>query len=77
MTKPKDQETMAAEQDDSAPGRNLLEEMLETARKRYVEEEGEEPPADFMEEARKEILRRLARKGRDEHRDVYDALADE
>lgn len=56
---------------------NLLEEMLEQARKRYVEENGEEPPAEFMEEARELILRRLARSGRDEHRDVYDALADE
>lgn len=68
---------MAAEQDGPPKGDNLLDEMMEATRKRYREEEGEEPPAEFMEEARKEILRRLAQKGRDEHRDIYDALADE
>jgi hypothetical protein len=56
---------------------NLLEELLEDVRERYVEEHGEEPPAEFMRDARQDILRSLAKKGRDEHRDVYDALADE
>lgn len=68
---------MAAERDKPPQDTNLLEEMLAATRKRYIEEEGEEPPAKFMEEARTEILRRLAQKGRDEHRDIYDALADE
>lgn len=73
----KSEQRMAAEQNDPSEGRNLLEEMLEETRRRYREQEGEEPPPEFMEKARTEILRRLARKSRDEHRDVYDALADE
>lgn len=69
---------MAAENDPSNPSRaNLLDEMLERARDRYIEEHGEEPPEEFMNDARDTILRTLAKKGRDEHRDVYDALADE
>ena len=56
---------------------NLLEQMLEQARERYVEENGEEPPEEFMEDARELILRKFARSGRDEHQDVYDALARE
>lgn len=69
---------MAAEEDFPEHGDgNLLEELLARTRERYVEEHGEEPPEDFLEDARAMILRRLAKKGRDEHRDVYDALAEE
>ena len=53
--------------------RNLLEE----TRERYRDEHDDDPPTAFMQDARELILRRLAKKGRDEHRDVYDALADE
>jgi hypothetical protein len=69
---------MAAEENSPGPdGGNLLDELLAQAREQYVEEHGEEPPDEFLEEARTRILRRLAKKGRDEHRDVYDALAEE
>lgn len=69
---------MAAEEEVPEDGpRNLLEEWLEHARERYVEEHGEEPPEEFMEDARELILRKLARSGRDAHRDVYEALAEE
>jgi len=57
--------------------RNLLEEALEETRERYRDEHDDDPPTAFMQDARELILRRLAKKGRDEHRDVYDALADE
>lgn len=63
--------------DETPRSRNLLQEMLERARERYVEENGEEPPEEFIEEARELLLRDLASRGREEHRDVYDALADE
>lgn len=56
---------------------NLMEELLEKVEKRYVEEHGDEPPEDFMEDARQWILKEVAQRNRDEHRDVYDALADE
>lgn len=56
---------------------NLLEVTLERAREQYIEEHDEEPPEEFMEDARELILRRLAKHERDEHREVYDALADE
>ncbi|AGB17198.1 hypothetical protein Halru_2620 [Halovivax ruber XH-70] len=56
---------------------NLLETLLADFRERYVEEHGEEPPEAILHDARRDILRSLAKKGRDEHRDVYDALADE
>jgi hypothetical protein len=69
---------MAAEESDTNEmSRNLLEEALEETRERYRDEHGDDPPAAFIEDAREMILRRLAKKGRDEHRDVYDALADE
>lgn len=69
---------MAAERDDSKKAQgNRLEELLCEARERYREENGEEPSEEYLEELRKEILRGLAKKGRDEHRDVYDALAEE
>lgn len=63
--------------DETPRSRNLLQEMLERARERYVEENGEEPPEEFIEEARELLLRDLASRSREEHRDVYDALADE
>ncbi|MCU4741629.1 hypothetical protein OB955_22120 [Halobacteria archaeon AArc-m2/3/4] len=71
---------MAAENDshstDVSRG-NLLDTMLERAREQYVAEHGEEPPDELIADARESILRRLAKHKRDEHRDIYDALADE
>lgn len=61
---------------ENQPG-NLLDELLAEVREQYVEEHGEEPSEEFLEEARTEILLTLARRERDKHRDVYDALADE
>ena len=56
---------------------NLLEQLLEEAREQYAAEHGEAPPEGFDEEARTLLLRTLAKQRRDEHRDVYDALAEE
>lgn len=69
---------MAAEDDVSDEIRGThLEDLLEEARSRYVDEHGEEPPDAFMRDAREAILREIAKRGRDDHREVYDALADE
>lgn len=74
----KSKPTMVADDETQGPPpRNLLETMMAEARERYVEENGEEPPEKFMEEARELILRTLAQRGRDKHQDVYDALAEE
>lgn len=57
--------------------RNLMGEILAKVEERYVEEHGEEPPEEFVEEARRRILEEVAQQNRDAHRDIYDALADE
>lgn len=54
-----------------------MQEALDRVRERYVEEHGEQPPDEFVEKARREILLTVARKDREEHREIYDALADE
>ncbi|WP_157971708.1 hypothetical protein [Halorussus litoreus] len=54
-----------------------MERALDTIRESYVEEHGTEPSAEFMEEARREIILGVAKRDRDQHRDIYDALADE
>lgn len=54
-----------------------LEEALEELREWYVEKHGEEPPAEFIQKARTAVIRELAGNARDDHREVYDALADE
>lgn len=56
---------------------NLMDEMLEKVEERYVEEHGEQPPEEFMEDARQWILKEVAQQNRDKHRDIYDALAKE
>lgn len=56
---------------------NRMEELLEKVRDRYREENDREPPEEFMKDARKKILRDAAKKSRDDHRDISDALADE
>ncbi|WP_277543186.1 hypothetical protein [Haloarcula laminariae] len=69
---------MAANKDDVGdPPMNLLEQLLEQARQKYIEVNDEEPPDEFLEEAEDLILRELAEDSRDAHRDIYDALADE
>lgn len=50
---------------------------LAEIRRIYVEEQGEEPPQEFLQAARRELIRAVARDRRDAHRDIYDALADE
>lgn len=65
------------EQPADAPSEPLLETLLTQVREKYINEHGEEPPEEFEDEARKLIIRQLAKEGRDEHRDIYDALADE
>ncbi|WP_379728255.1 hypothetical protein [Halonotius sp. GCM10025705] len=43
---------------------------------KYIEANSAEPPEEFIEDARTLILRQLASKSREKHRDVYDALAE-
>jgi len=68
---------MAAEDDEVTPPKNLMEQLLNSVRDRYVEEHGEEPPVEFMQRARNDIVHNLASHDREENRDIYDALADE
>lgn len=68
---------MASKGENSESKSNTMERALATIREKYVEEHGEEPSDEFMEEARREIILGVARQDRDEHRDIYDALADE
>lgn len=68
---------MVSKREKSNSQQNTLQRALDTVRERYVEEHGEEPSDEFMEEARRKIILGVARKDREEHRDIYDALADE
>ncbi len=68
---------MAVDEGEDRPRANVMETLLNTIRDRYVEEHGEEPPEEFMERARTEIVHGVANRDREEHRDIYDALADE
>ncbi|NEU58758.1 hypothetical protein [Halorussus sp. MSC15.2] len=67
---------MATKDSESSPT-NLMEKVLDTVREEYIEEHGEEPSEEFLQNARKKILRERAKKSRDDHREIYDALADE
>lgn len=62
---------------DASSPRNLFDELLEQFRAKYVEEHGEEPPEEIIDEARTALLSEIAREKRDEHREIYDALAKE
>ncbi|PSP77339.1 hypothetical protein BRC81_10190 [Halobacteriales archaeon QS_1_68_20] len=68
---------MAVDEGEDRPRANVMETLLSTIRERYVEEHGEEPPEEFMERARAKIVHGVATRDREEHRDIYDALADE
>ncbi|GAA0665099.1 hypothetical protein ACFQDG_09900 [Natronoarchaeum mannanilyticum] len=68
---------MAVEDNEDHPPKNLMVSILESIREAYVEEHGEEPPEEFMQRARNEIVHNFASKDRDEHRDIYEALAKE
>lgn len=54
-----------------------MQEALSRIREQYVEEHGEEPSDEFLQEARRKVVLEVARQDREEHRDIYDALADE
>jgi len=62
--------------DDRNP-ENQMEKLLQKVREQYRQEEGEDPPEEFMADARTQILRSAAKKDRDDHREIYDALAKE
>lgn len=68
---------MAVEDTEDHSPRNLMASILESIREAYVEEHGEEPSEEFIRRARNEIVHNLASKERDEHRDIYEALAKE
>jgi len=55
----------------------LMDRLLDSVSERYRQEHGEIPPDEFLERARSEVIRRVASKDREQHRDIYDALADE
>jgi hypothetical protein len=67
---------MATEERDPGP-RNLMEDLLGRVKQMYREEHGEEPPEEFIEEARRRIVLEAAEQDRNEHREIYDKLADE
>lgn len=67
---------MATEEPDSKQ-QNLMLELLERVRDDYKEEHGEDPPEEFVEKARREIILQAAKQDRDDHRDIYEKLADE
>ena len=54
-----------------------MEALLRAIQEQYIEEHGEEPPEEFMQRARNEIVHNVASRDREEHRDIYDALANE
>lgn len=56
---------------------NQMDKALRKVRELYIEEQGEEPSEEFMKDARQRILREAAKQSRDDHREIYDALADE
>jgi hypothetical protein len=69
---------MAADRDGQAnPPTNRLDEAVSVFREMYVESHGEEPSEELLEAARRQFVRAFAKKDRDEHREIYDALADE
>lgn len=69
---------MAANDGSSSPATaSLMDELIEAVREEYVDEHGEEPPEEFLKNARKQIIRQAGKARRDEHREIYDALAKE
>ena len=68
---------MASKGDSSKSRTDTIEQTLDEIRERYVEENGEEPPGEFMPEGGGETVLGIVQRDRDAHRDIYDALADE
>ncbi len=68
--------TGMSESDDEAPADRMAA-ALEQIRRLYIKEHGEEPSEEFMEDAREELVRAVARDRRDAHREIYEALANE
>lgn len=68
---------MAVEDDEEGPPENVLEALLSAVREEYIDEHGEEPPEEFMRTARNEIVHGFASRDREEHREIYEALAKE
>lgn len=62
---------------DQEPPKNLMEVLLSSVREKYIEEHGEEPSEEFMRQIRNEFIHGIASQDREEHRDIYDALANE
>lgn len=62
---------------ESEEPKNRMAAALDRIRRIYVEEEGEEPSEEFMSEARRRLVREVARDRRDAHREIYEALAEE
>jgi len=55
----------------------LFDAILSNIRQQYVEEHDEEPPEEYMQEARQNVLRAIGKNKRDENREIYDELAKE
>ncbi|WP_348612601.1 hypothetical protein [Halobaculum rarum] len=59
------------------PTRDVMELILRRVREEYREEHVEDPPGEFLEVARRAVLRRAAGNERDAYRQIYEELADE
>lgn len=68
---------MAVENEDQELPKNLMEVLLSAVREKYIEEHGEEPSEEFMRQIRNEFVHGIASQDREEHREIYDALANE
>lgn len=68
---------MAVEDDKRSPPENVMDALLTAVREEYIDEHGEEPPADFMRKAEKKIVHGFASRDREDHREIYEALAKE
>jgi hypothetical protein len=57
--------------------RNVMTELLTKVREYYRNEKGEDPPGEFMEEARRKIVLEVGRQDQADHREIYEKLAEE
>ena len=56
---------------------SFMERLLDSVESQYREEHGEDPPEEFLRRARSKIVQHVASKDREDHRGIYDALAEE
>lgn len=54
-----------------------MTELLTKVREYYRSEKGEDPPEEFIEEARRKIVLEVGRQDQADHREIYEKLAEE